>query len=107
MHAADGSRAVAGPAAAKNRGVSGDDNDRIARIRERAYHLWERGTHGHEAEDWLAAEREIDAEAAAAPAPKPKTKAVNKAARTAPKPPKAAKPAKAAKQPKGKPKASE
>jgi len=63
MHGADESQAVAPCAAAKTGRVSGDD-DRISRIRERAYHLWERDRHGHDVEHWLRAEREIDAESA-------------------------------------------
>jgi outer membrane biosynthesis protein TonB len=44
--------------------VSGDDN-RISRIRERAYLLWERGHHGTATDHWLRAEQEIDAESVA------------------------------------------
>jgi hypothetical protein len=74
MHGTDESRAVAGPAAAKIRRVSGDESDRVERIRERAYHLWERAEHLHEVDHWLQAEREIDAGASPAPAVEPKTK---------------------------------
>jgi len=90
--------------------VSGDDRDRIERIRERAYHLWERGRHVHEVEHWLQAEREIDTETAPAPAaePKktPKSKAKAKAARSAT-PAKPPKPASAVKPAKRKPKTQE
>jgi hypothetical protein len=82
MHEAHLKAAVDGKRTAKSRRVKRDDDDRLERIRERAYLLWERGHHGHETDHWLQAEREIDAESAPKKKPKPpKPKAEKQAAK--------------------------
>jgi len=47
-----------------NKAASGEKEPRLRRIARRAHELYEQrgGTHGNDLEDWLRAEREIDAE---------------------------------------------